>query len=109
MFVKVVFSILHLDPYHLSSYNKKRLLVYGGIDMSEISESSEKQQEKNPHFTEAHEHMRTARENMRKSIKALLPPGYMEHRRAARKEMLLAMRSLVDAAIDRVEKHSDKN
>jgi hypothetical protein len=40
----------------------------------------------------------------RKSIQELIPPGFIEHRRAARKEMLLAMRSLLDAAIERTEK-----
>ena len=76
--------------------------------MSEMNESSEKQHEKNPHVNEAHEHMRTARENMRKSFEAMVPPGYLEHRRAARKEFFLAMRSLVDAAIDRLEKGTDR-
>jgi hypothetical protein len=34
----------------------------------------------------------------------LIPRGFIEHRRAARREMLLAMRSLLDAAIEHVEK-----
>ena len=49
------------------------------------------------------EHMRSAREEMRESMKALLPPGFIEHRRKARKEMLLAWRSLIDSAIDRMD------
>jgi hypothetical protein len=61
---------------------------------------------KRPEFVtdEAIEHMRTARAEMRKSIEALFPPGFIARRRAARKEMLLAFRSIVDAAIDRIDK-----
>ena len=61
---------------------------------------------KRPEFVtdEAVEHMRTARAEMRKSIEALFPPGFIARRRAARKEMLLAFRSIVDAAIDRIDK-----
>ncbi len=58
---------------------------------------------RDPHVEEAKNHMRAARYSMRKSIESLLPQGYVEHSRAARKEFLLAMRSLVDAAINRIE------
>ncbi len=53
---------------------------------------------------EAREHMRAARQEMRRSMESLFPPGFIEHRRAARKEMLLAARSLLDSAIQRIEK-----
>ncbi len=52
---------------------------------------------------EAREHLKTAREEMRRSYEALLPPGFLEHRRAARKEVLLAARSLIDAALKRMD------
>ncbi len=52
---------------------------------------------------ETREHYRKAREEMRKSIETLLPPGFIEHRRNARKEMLLAWRSMIDSAIERME------
>lgn len=52
---------------------------------------------------ETREHYRNAREEMRKSIETLLPQGFMEHRRAAHKEMLLAWRSMLDAAIEHVD------
>ncbi len=38
------------------------------------------------------------------SLRSLLPEEFWEHRRAARREMLLAARSLIDAAIERVER-----
>ena len=48
-------------------------------------------------------HMRAAREEMRESIRAFLPPEFLEHRRTARKEMLLAWRSMIDSALARME------
>ena len=54
------------------------------------------------------EHMRTARDEMRKSVEGLLPQEFVEHRRAARKEMLLAFRSLIDHAIQRVDERGKK-
>ena len=72
-----------------------------------MTENTEKHDEKNARMVEAREHMKEARKAMRKSFEALMPPGYFEHRRAARKEMLLAMRSMVDAAIQRIEKKSE--
>jgi hypothetical protein len=60
---------------------------------------------------EALEHAWNAREEIRKSVTALLPSlpaEFTAHRRAARKEMLLAIRSLIDNAIERVEKTEAK-
>ena len=39
-----------------------------------------------------------------KSMEEMLPPGFREHRKAAHKEMLLAFRSMLDAAIEHTEK-----
>lgn len=58
-------------------------------------------------YEDAREHMRNAHAAMRKSFEALMPPGYIENRRKARKEWLLAVRSLVDAAIEKVEKKAE--
>ncbi len=52
---------------------------------------------------ETRDHLKTAREEMRKSYEALFPPGFIEHRRTARKEFLLAARSLIDAALKRMD------
>ena len=56
---------------------------------------------------EAVKHAKAAREEMRKSMESLFPPGFVEHRRAARKEMLKAARSMIDAAIERMEKREE--
>ncbi|MFC1936868.1 hypothetical protein ACFLYP_04305 [Chloroflexota bacterium] len=56
------------------------------------------------HFPEAAmEHARAAHSEMRKSFISLLPPEFVEHRRAARREMLLAAREMINHAIERVE------
>ena len=54
------------------------------------------------------QHARAAREELRESVRALLPPGFLEHRRKARKEMLLAWRSLIDSAIERIDRTKDE-
>ena len=54
---------------------------------------------------EAREHAHAAREELRKSMEALLPDGFVEHRRAAHREMLKAARSMIDAALERLEAH----
>ncbi len=52
---------------------------------------------------EARDHMKAAGTCLRKGFEGFMPKEFVEHRRAARKEMLLAMRSLLDAAIERFE------
>jgi hypothetical protein len=53
-------------------------------------------------------HFQAAHEEMHKSLEGVLPPGFIEHRRAARKEMLLAFRGLLDHAIERIDEHAKK-
>ena len=55
------------------------------------------------------QHVRAAREEMRESIKAFLPPGFVEHRKKARKEMLLAWRSLIDSALERLDNKKEED
>jgi hypothetical protein len=57
-------------------------------------------------FREACGHAKEASSSLRRSIEELIPPGFIEHRRAARREMLLALRSLLDAAIERGDKRT---
>jgi hypothetical protein len=61
-------------------------------------------EDKHPHLSEACKHFKAAHESIHKSMEELLPKGTIEHHRAARKEMLLAFRSLLDAAIEHAEK-----
>lgn len=53
---------------------------------------------------ETWQHLKAAHKEIHQSFESLLPPGFVEHRRAARREMLLAARSLIDAAIERTDK-----
>jgi hypothetical protein len=36
-------------------------------------------------------------------MEGILPPGMMEHRQKARKEMLLALRSILDASLEQMD------
>ena len=57
---------------------------------------------------EVRQHVRAAREEWRESIKTFLPPEFLEHRKKARKEMLLAFRSVIDAALEHMDKKEAK-
>ncbi|HEX2993817.1 MAG TPA: hypothetical protein VHP14_03280 [Anaerolineales bacterium] len=56
---------------------------------------------------EARQHARAAREEVRESMKAFLPPEFWVHGKKARKEMLLAWRSMIDAALERMDKKEE--
>ena len=67
-------------------------------------EMAEKKEARDRHTwppEDVREHLRSARTEMRESMKSLFPPEFIEHRRAARKEMLLAFRALIDNALER--------
>jgi hypothetical protein len=68
-----------------------------------MSETQDNEYTHNEHINEAREHMRAAHKAMRATIKAWLPEGFVAQRQTARKEFLLAMRNLVDAAIDHID------
>ena len=57
---------------------------------------------------EVRQHARAAREELRESVKAFLPPEFFEHRKKARKEMLLAWRTMIDAALERMDEKEEK-
>jgi hypothetical protein len=69
-----------------------------------MNEEKETTHAKNPDLEEARQHFKAAREAMRKTWEAMLPPTYLEQRRAARKEFLLGLRKLLDVAIEHSEK-----
>lgn len=52
---------------------------------------------------EVRQHMGAARAEMRKGLETFLPKEFFEHRDTARREMLLAWRGALDAAIDRMD------
>ena len=54
------------------------------------------------------EHFREARKELKESMRAFLPPGFIKHRRNARREMLLAWRSMIDTALERIDKKEEQ-
>ena len=57
---------------------------------------------------EVREHFRAARRELRESMKEFLPSGFIEHRKKARREMLLAWRSLIDAALEKMDDNEEE-
>ena len=49
------------------------------------------------------EHLETARSEVRKGMETFLPPEFFTHRDTARREMLLAWRGVLDAALRRMD------
>lgn len=65
-----------------------------------MAENKEERRERKQAMPEeTREHLQAARDEMRKSVETLFPPGFLEHRR----EMLKAARSLIDHALKRLE------
>jgi hypothetical protein len=69
---------------------------------------AEKKEKVAKHFQEhipedVREHIKAAHAERRASIKTLFPPEFIAHRKAARKEMLLALQAIVSHAIERLE------
>lgn len=72
-----------------------------------MAEKTGSTHEGNPRVHEAREHVKAARMSIRKGVGELIPKEFLQHRRAARREMLLAMRSLLDAFIERTERKQE--
>lgn len=64
---------------------------------------AEKTTPKQEKTSEVREHMRAAHDEMRKGVESLFPREFVEHRRQARKEMLLAFRGMIDGALQRID------
>jgi hypothetical protein len=50
------------------------------------------------------EHLKAAKHEIKQSVEALFPPSFVAHRRAARREVLLAARSFIDGVLQRMDK-----
>jgi hypothetical protein len=71
--------------------------------MADKESSTERQRFREFIPDQALEHARTACVEMCRSLEGLLPPEFVAHQRVARKEMLLAVRSMIDASLERIE------
>jgi hypothetical protein len=56
---------------------------------------------------DARKHFKAARDEFHKSMEGVLPSGLKEHHTNARKEMMLAFRSLIDASLERMDKKTE--
>ena len=90
------------------SYNAINSIHQNDVNVLMEADMADKTTERpqNSNIKEAREHMRAARENMHKVAESFLPEGTRDHQRAARKEFLMGLRSLLDAAIEHTEKAS---
>lgn len=68
-----------------------------------MAEAAKKKLHDDPKLKEAREHFRAARQSMHKHWEKWLPEGFIESRRAVRKDMLLGIRSILDYAIEKTE------
>lgn len=68
-----------------------------------MAEKVQNQEERTWPPKEARSHLREARSAMRESVEALFPPEFIEARRTARRELLLAARAVIDDALERTE------
>ena len=57
-----------------------------------------------PKLKEAREHVRAAHKAFHSSVRLMLPKGFVEQRREARREFLKGVRSMVEYAIEKVDK-----
>jgi hypothetical protein len=72
-----------------------------------VEKTTNQEQSSRSAHEEIREHARAARTEFRASLKSVLPPQFFRHGRKARKEMLLAWRSLIDAALEHLEEKEE--
>lgn len=72
----------------------------------EMAESKKESDERKRRYflpKETRGHLTAARAEAKASFESLFPPEFIEHRRAVRKELLLAARSAIDHVLSRLE------
>ena len=56
---------------------------------------------------DAKDHFSTAKDEFKKGLDAMFPPEVKEHRKAAQREVLQGLRSLIDAALEKFDDDED--
>lgn len=74
--------------------------------MAEVEEKKRRHGPKLP--KDVVEHARAASREQRQAFKALIPDSFWAHQKTAKREALLAMRSLIDAALAQLEEKPAK-
>jgi len=70
--------------------------------MAEKDKSTKRSKRNYKPSEEVRQHMSSARAEMHESMRALFPPEFIEHRKVARREVLLGIRGLIDDALGRM-------
>ncbi len=78
-------------------------ILFGEDPMAKQSKPSADEKRWGGSPEETREHLRSARKEIREAWEALFPPEFIAHRRAARRECLLAARTLINHALERLE------
>ena len=74
-----------------------------------MAEVEEKKKRRGPSLPkEVVEHARAAGSEQRAALKALVPDTFWTHQKSAKRETLLALRSLIDAALEELDKPAQK-
>jgi hypothetical protein len=81
----------------------RAIIGFGGSEVTMAEKTTRRSFIEDKIPEDVRRHVRAAREELREGLMVFLPPEFVEHRRRARKEMLLAWRSMIDAALQRIE------
>ncbi len=63
------------------------------------------EQQASGHLPEAWQHVCAAGKELRQGLASMLPPEFHAHGRSAKREVLLAARSVIDAELSHIDKH----
>ncbi len=77
---------------------------FSSEEVIEMAEVEEKKRRKPKLPEQVVEHARAASREQREALKALIPDSFWGHQKADKKETLLALRGLIDAALEELEK-----
>jgi hypothetical protein len=66
-------------------------------------EREERERSAQGHLPQAWRHLRSAGQEIHRSLRCLVPPESRQHSRQAGREALLAARSVIDAALSRLD------
>lgn len=72
------------------------------VEMAEKEKTQKRSKRNYKPSEEVRQHMSNARAEMHESMRALFPPEFIEHRKVARREILLGIRGLIDDALERM-------
>jgi hypothetical protein len=97
-------SLARMDPLRQRNHQRSPGSKHEEVGMTPSKQETKGEARKKVGLPEeTREHLRAARKEMREGIEALLPPDFVAHRRAARREILMAAQSVIQHALERLE------